>query len=77
MEITMSVISDVESMSPTKVLHASGREGAVSAARHATPSFVPAVKRVAKAVLTILAFFVIVTAVVALKSWVWIPHSGN
>jgi hypothetical protein len=32
------------------------------------------IKRVAKVALTMIAFAVVVIGIVALKSWVWIPH---
>jgi hypothetical protein len=32
------------------------------------------IKRVAKVTLMMIAFAVVVTGIVALKSWIWIPH---
>jgi hypothetical protein len=40
-------------------------------------SGVPAIKRGAKVILTLIAFVIAVTAIVALKSWIWIPHIGR
>jgi hypothetical protein len=44
-----------------------------------TPSArsIAAFKRVAKVALTMIAFAVVVTAIVALKAWIWIPHLGR
>jgi hypothetical protein len=72
----MLYMPNVEDRLATGVFDAPASKANPSAETPAPGSF-SATKRVVRTVLTMIAFAVVVTAIVALKSWIWIPHLGR
>jgi hypothetical protein len=73
LEATMLHMPHVASRSATGVFDAPANKANPNVETPSARS-IAVIKRIAKVLLTMIAFALVVTAIVALKSWIWIPH---